>query len=104
MKEYNMTKKSKIAQPFKLSDLKPLHDWILVQKEFTTVSKGGIIYGGNKEERPTTGKVLQIGDKVTMVKVGDRIHFPYAAGTTMEEGTEKLSIIKEVDLNGVFEE
>lgn len=92
-----------IAKPFKLADLQPLHDWILVQKEFEQVTKSGIIKV-TKEERPTTGRVLRIGPEVTLVKVGDRIHFPYAAGTTMENGDEKLSIIKEKDLNGVFEQ
>jgi len=88
---------------FKLTDLHPLHDWVLVQKDFVTTTKGGIIIGGNKEQRPTTGTVLRIGDEVTDVKVGDKIQFPYAAGTTLENGGEKLSIIKQCDINGVFE-
>ena len=94
-----------------LHELTPLHDWILVRKDFQcgTKTKGGIMVvgpGTNKwighEERPMTGTVLSIGGEVDAVEPGDRIHFPYAAGTTIEYKNEKLAIIRQVDLNGVL--
>ena len=92
------------SKDVKLSNLKPLHDWILVKKDFKEMSAGGIMLTRAKDQHPTTGTVIRCGDEVTMVKAGDRIHFPYAAGTTMEHGGEKLSIIKEIDLNGIIYE
>jgi co-chaperonin GroES (HSP10) len=96
-----------------LSTFKPLHDWVLVKKNFSAgaFTAGGIIKPGatmsrsgnlvNKEERPTYGWVLNIGDKVKDVKVGDYIHFPYAAGTTFDLDGETLSVIKEIDIHAI---
>lgn len=87
-----------------LANFKPLHDWVLVRKHFTTTSPSGkLIVVRKAEERPTTGTVISIGPKVDMVKVGDTIHFHYAAGTTFELKGEKVSIIKQVDINGIIE-
>ena len=90
----------------KASELRPLHDWVLIRKHFTTHEKtsGGIFVAKYKEERPTEGRVVNVGLKVKDVKPGDYVHFHLAAGTTFEFHDEKFSIIKECDLNAIFVE
>lgn len=99
-----------------IAQLTPLHDWVLVKKHFkeglktksgiittsAAISKAGKIVDGSKEERPTLGWVLSVGGEVKDVTVGDYINFPMAAGTTFEYLGEKVSIIKEKDINGIL--
>ena len=98
-----MKKEELIVPPKALSDLYPLHDWVLVRKNYTRVTAGGIILAPRKEERPKDGTVLNIGKKVKELIPGDKIMFHYAAGTTFEYNGEKLSIIKECDIFGKLE-
>lgn len=87
-----------------LANFKPLHDWVLVRKHFTSNSPSGkLILVRKAEERPTVGTIIAVGPEANMVKAGDTIHFHYAAGTTFEYKGEKVSIIKQVDINGIIE-
>ena len=81
----------------------PLRQWIFVKKDFTEKTTSGIILPHIKEERPVTGKVISIGPEVTSIKQNDKIHFHYAAGTTFEYLGEKVSIIHENDVSGIYE-
>lgn len=84
----------------------PLKDWVLVKKDFTEgKTKGGIIVVQKDEERPITGVILRVGPDAKSVKVGNKIVFHYAAGTTLEHTfEEKLSLINEKDIFGILEE
>lgn len=86
-----------------LANFRPLHDWVLVRKHFEN-NTGKIIRVNMQEERPTHGTVISCGPEATMVKPGDHVHFSYAAGTTFDYKGEKVSIIKQIDINGIIED
>jgi co-chaperonin GroES (HSP10) len=86
-----------------LIDLKPLHKWMIVRKDFREKSAGGVFIVRKTEERPITGLILSVGSEVQSPELqpGVRILFKYAAGTTFEYEGEKLAKIHEADVDGI---
>lgn len=83
---------------------KPLNDLVLIKKEFNDgKTAGGIIISAAGEQRPQSGHVIAVGDKVEFVKPGDRVHFHWAAGTTFELNNEQVSLLKEKDIFGILD-
>ncbi len=87
--------------------IKPLGKRILAQKielEGRT-SAGGIVLPDNvQSEKVVRAKVLAIGtDEKFEVKVGDEIIVGTFAGTEMEQGENKLILVKESDVLAIVE-
>jgi len=88
--------------------IKPLADRVLIQPapaEETTIS--GIIIPDSAKEKPLRGTVLATGDgtkdeKMT-VKEGDQVLYGKYAGTEIELDGEKLLIMRQGDILGIFE-
>jgi chaperonin GroES len=93
---------------------KPLHDKVLVQQlEAKSVTSGGIYIPDDAKEKPTRGKVIEVGDgeikedgsvRPLSVKVGDEILFSSYAGTPVTIDDEEYLIMREADLLGVIQE
>jgi len=69
-------------------------------------SAGGIVLPDNvKSEKVVRAKVLAIGtDEKFEVKVGDEIIVGNYSGTEIEQGEDKLILVKESDILGIVEE
>ena len=88
--------------------IKPLADRVLIKPtpaEETTVS--GIIIPDSAKEKPLRGTVLAIGDgtkdEKMVVKEGDTVLYGKYAGTEVELDGEKLLIMRQSDILGIFE-
>lgn len=82
--------------------IKPLGKRVLAKKieEETRTSAGGIVLPDNvKNEKVVRAKVLAIGtDEKFEVKVGDEIIVGNYSGTEIEQGEDKLILVKEADI------
>lgn len=93
-------------------NLKPLHDRIVVKTlDAETKTASGIVIPDNAQEKPTTGKVLAVGqgrilDNGTTVsltvQVGDEVLFGKYAGQTVKVGGEELTVLKEEDIFAIL--
>ncbi len=88
--------------------IKPLADRVLIQPtpaEETTIS--GIIIPDSAKEKPLRGTVLAVGngtkDETMVVKPGDQVLYGKYAGTEIELDGEKLLIMRQSDVLGIFE-
>ena len=88
--------------------IKPLGKRILAQKVEAEERKtaGGIVLPDNvKNEKVVRAKVLAIGtDEKFEVKVGDMILVGSYSGTEIEQGEDKLILVKETDVLALVEE
>lgn len=88
--------------------IKPLADRVLIQPtpaEETTIS--GIIIPDSAKEKPLRGTVIATGDgtkdEKMVVKEGDTVLYGKYAGTEIELDGEKLLIMRQNDILGIFE-
>lgn len=88
--------------------IKPLADRVLIKPtpaEETTIA--GIIIPDSAKEKPLRGTVLAIGDGTAdekmVVKPGDEVLYGKYAGTEVELDGEKLMIMRQSDVLGIFE-
>jgi len=88
--------------------IKPLADRVLIKPvpaEETTLS--GIIIPDSAKEKPLKGTVLATGegtkDEKMVVKEGDTVLYGKYAGTEIELDGEKLLIMRQTDILGIFE-
>lgn len=89
-------------------NIKPLADRVLIKPtpaEETTVA--GIIIPDSAKEKPLRGTVLATGDgtkdEKMVVKKGDAVLYGKYAGTEVEIDGEKLLIMRQSDILGIFE-
>ena len=93
--------------------LKPLHDKVLIQQlQAKEVTSGGIYIPDDAREKPTRGRVIEVGDgeiredgsvRPLSVKVGDEILFASYAGTQVTMDGEEYLIMREADLLGIIQ-
>lgn len=88
--------------------IKPLADRVLIKPtpaEETTIA--GIIIPDSAKEKPLRGTVLATGDgtpdEKMVVKPGDEVLYGKYAGTEVELDGEKLMIMRQSDVLGIFE-
>lgn len=106
---YGKTKKTTITNLYSnLMKIKPLADRVLIKPtpaEETTIS--GIIIPDSAKEKPLRGTVLATGDgtkdEKMVVKEGDTVLYGKYAGTEVELDGEKLLIMRQSDILGIFE-
>ncbi len=87
--------------------IKPLGKRILAKKiepENKKTSGGIVLPDSVKSEKVVRAKVLAIGtDEKFEVKVGDEIIVGTFAGTEIEQGEDKLILVKETDVLAIVE-
>lgn len=93
--------------------IKPLHDRILVQRlEEETTTAGGIIIPDNAKEKPTKGKIIEVGNgskdengkSIPLdVKKGDTVLFAKWGGTEISFEGQDYLIMKESDILAILE-
>ena len=87
--------------------IKPLGKRVLAKKIETTGKKsaGGIVLPDTvKNEKVVRAEVLEIGtDEKFEVKVGDQIIVGNYSGTEIEQGEDKLVLVKESDILAIVE-
>ncbi|MBS0236161.1 MAG: co-chaperone GroES [Proteobacteria bacterium] len=97
---------------FKVADIRPLHDRVLVERiESEHTTAGGIIIPDTAKEKPVQGKVVAVGQghvddsgkiRPLDVKAGDIVLFAKWGGTEVKiEGQEYL-IMKESDILAIL--
>ena len=76
--------------------LKPLHDYVLLEKEKVekTTSSGIILTSGKEKSKLATVKAIGSGVEKPEYKVGDREY----AGTNMKVDDEEFIVIKDEDI------
>jgi chaperonin GroES len=85
--------------------LKPLGDRVLVkQDDAETTTKSGLIIPDNAQEKPQTGRVLDIGNECKDVSIGDQILFGRYAGQELDFDQQKYLIMRESDVIAVLDE
>lgn len=71
--------------------------------EFTRPLEGLIVIPQAAEQKPTTGKVIALGEKVTLVKHGDTVLVDLFKGKTVEHADGRiLRLFKESELLATF--
>ena len=88
--------------------IKPLADRVLIEpKEAETKTAAGIYIPDTAKEKPQQGTVVAAGpgkkDEPMEVKAGDQVIYGKYAGTEVEFEGEKLLIMRQSDVLGVFE-
>ena len=93
-------------------NIRPLGDRVLIEPiEEKEQTVGGIIIPDSAKEKPMQGKVIAVGKKLDKdgkeiafdVKKGDTVLLPKYGGTEVKIGDQKLQLVREEDLLGVFE-
>lgn len=88
--------------------LKPRNDYVAVRRDKPEEkSAGGIAMVHQAEDislKPQQGVVLEIGPKVTEVKVGQRVLIPSYSGWLFTVEGQPVTLIKEREIDGVVDE
>jgi chaperonin GroES len=95
--------------------IKPLGNFVLIQRSKAQTTKGGILLPDTAQEKPREGEVLAVGPgkfdengrQLTLsVKVGDRVLFSSYSGTEVknpsQDNEEEYLLIKEDDILGIL--
>lgn len=85
--------------------IKPLGEGVVIRPtEVEEKTKSGLYLAKTaSKEKPIFGEVIAIG-KVEDVKVGDKVIYSKYAGTEIEDGTDKILIIKLEDILAIIED
>ena len=80
--------------------LKPLHDYVLLEKEKVekTTSSGIILTSGKEKSKLAVVKAIGTGVEKPEYKVGDRVLYREYAGTNMKVDDEEFIVIKAEDI------
>ena len=80
--------------------LKPLHDYVLLEKEKVekTTSSGIILTSGKEKSKLAVVKAIGPGVEKPEYKVGDRVLYREYAGTNMKVDDEEFIVIKDEDI------
>ena len=85
---------------------RPIGTWVAVQQmKPEQVRASGIIIPQTVGQEEQVGTVIGVGDKVVRpIQKGDLVAFLRLAGTEIEIGNERLLLLAQEDLLGVFEQ
>ncbi len=80
--------------------LKPLHDYVLLEKEKVekTTSSGIILTSGKEKSKLAVVKAIGSDVEKPEYKVGDRVLYREYAGTNMKVDDEEFIVIKDEDI------
>ena len=82
-------------------NIKPTDDHLLVLQADEETQKGGIILA-TTGIKPNRGKVIEIGDKVSVVKKGDQIVFGKFIGESVTVEKDTYLIMRETEIAGII--
>jgi chaperonin GroES len=92
---------------------RPMDDRVLIQPcDAEETTAGGIILPDTAREKPQRGTVISTGPGKLLdsgergqidVKVGDEVFYGKYAGTEIEFGTDKLTVVRESDILAVVQ-
>ena len=68
--------------------------------EMDAITKGGLHLV--QDEKPIHGEVIAVGDKVTSIKVGDKVMYGKYGGQEVVVEGQKLLILQEQDIMGIL--
>jgi chaperonin GroES len=95
------------------TDIKPLHDRVIVRRiEEGEQIRGGIIIPDTAKEKPQEGEVVAVGDgkykddgtrQSLDVKKGDRVLFGKYSGSEIKIDGEELLIMREDEILGIIQ-
>ena len=94
-----------------MTNIRPLHDRVILRRIEESVTAGGIVIPGTAGEKPQRGKVVAAGKgklvdgKIVAldVKIGDEVLFCKYSGTEVKIGGEDLLVVREEDIMGIIE-
>ena len=94
-----------------MSNIRPLHDRVILRRIEESITAGGIVIPGTAGEKPQRGKVVAAGKgklvdgKIVAldVKIGDEVLFGKYSGTEIKVGGEDLLVVREEDIMGIIE-
>lgn len=88
-------------------NIKPLGDRVLVEPlsrdELGDKTDSGIIIPETAKERPEQGKIVNVGNKIKNIKVGQKVIFSKYGPTEIKVGEKEYLIIKEEDILAIIE-
>jgi chaperonin GroES len=96
---------TRVPRPSAAPDFRPLGSYIVVWVDQATSDKteGGLFKPASAtKERPDTGEVVLVGPEVTGLQPGDRISFARYAGKTINLDGNNYSIMKDLEVYGVY--
>ena len=83
-------------------DFQPLGKRVLVERlEEATTTASGIIIPDNAKEKPSSGTVVAVSDKVNTVAVGDKVVFGKYSGSELTLDGKTYLVIATSDLLGI---
>ena len=84
-------------------NFQPLGKRVLVQRlEEATTTAPGIIIPDNAKEKPSSGNVVAVSDKVSSVAVGDKVVFGKYSGSELTLDGKTYLVIATSDLLGII--
>ena len=86
-----------------MDKLKPLADRVLViQDEAQAVTESGLLIPDTAKEKPNRGKVLDIGEKVTNISIGDYVLYSKYGGTQVTSELKDCVLLKQSDILAIL--
>lgn len=83
--------------------IKPIEDRVLIEQDACEETTAlGLILPDSAKEKPLTGKVVAIGDKVRLTCVGDSVMFGRGRGTEVFIKGNPFWIMREGDMFLIF--
>jgi chaperonin GroES len=90
--------------------IKPLSDYVLVQRKVKTTTAKGIILPESAQEKSKEatvlatgpGKANEYGIEPISVKIGETVLLSSYAGTEVKDGEEEYLLVREQDILGVI--
>jgi len=84
-------------------DIQPLNNYVFVEplKEDNKTASG-IIIPDDAEQKPVFGKVIAKNEKVTNLKVGDKVLFTKYSPTEVKIDSQEYLVIKDEDILAVL--
>jgi len=84
-------------------NFQPLGKRVLVERlEEATTTASGIIIPDNAKEKPSSGTVIAVSDKVNTVNIGDKVVFGKYSGSELTLEGKTYLVIATSDLLGII--
>jgi chaperonin GroES len=84
-------------------NFQPLGKRVLVQRlDEATTTASGIIIPDNAKEKPSSGTVMAVSDKVNTIAVGDKVVFGKYSGSELTLDGKTYLVIATSDLLGII--
>jgi co-chaperonin GroES (HSP10) len=81
----------------------PLGTRVLIKRnKVDDVSGGGILLPGNTDKKEKRGVIVEIGEQVAELVIGDLVLFADYTGTLISDGDEHYAVIKEEEIVATY--